>query len=112
MKKTWKVSASAAIGAAILVCGAVAPASALGALNPSCGTTWYYAASWTGGAHSQENGSYDCGTMGVQVKYNSYPGSPSYYTGWVYNATNAVKYQSGTFGANHYNSRTGAIAST
>lgn len=106
-----------AIGAVMaLTLISATPASAFGNKNPSCGGTWYYASSgisangpWAG---SSENAGYDCGTMGVRIKYYAYSSSPLYYTSWTYHASSTEQYKAGGVGANHFNSHNGVTVST
>ncbi len=46
----------------------------------------------------------DCGTMSVRVTYQTYPGSPTYYTSWVYNSASAYRGSTGNLQlATHHN---------
>lgn len=115
MKKSVSRSVSAVSAGLLtigLAVGGAAPAMATGFANPSCATSWYYAESGSTGARSVEQTGRDCGTMGARSGYNAYPGSPLYWTGWVYHSTDASVWQSTTVIGKHYNSSNGQIATT
>lgn len=78
-------------------------ASAIGTVNKKC--TYYDTAT---GYSSRSNGGFTtnggvCGTAKVRLIFNTHPGSPTYYTGWVYSTTTAVVSgpTSGVIGGNH-----------
>ena len=68
-------------------------------VNPSAATTaaWNCNAitNYIGQTNSERGRTYTssggCGTMGVQLAYRTYNGSPTYLTGWTYDATSAYR---------------------
>lgn len=82
---------AAALFAAVGVVGIVptaASADAYGGKSCSAGAQ-AVGTYWTsGGARTTEVG--DCGTLGARVGYILYPGSPTYWTGWVYGSSKAT----------------------
>lgn len=100
------------VSVVILLQPAVLPASPAAALG-SGSRTCYYGGSANGTIYG---GSYQnsfsnaggwtqrsaCGNqVGVSLKYNAYPGSPVYQTGWSYGSTYVHRGQSGTVGGLH-----------
>lgn len=100
-----------ALVAAGLVLGSTSSASALGSGSASCnwgqpGQTWSrytYQSSFSnaGGNTARSSDACVASRMGINLHYEIYPGSPTYWTGYYYGTYAVYRTQSGTFGGIH-----------
>lgn len=102
---------AATVIAVALAIGLAGPASALGSGTATCnwGAPGY---SWTrhtyqstfsnaGGNTARASSACFADYMGISLHYRSYPGGPSYWTGFYYGTYAVYRTQSGTFGGAH-----------
>ncbi|WP_157372958.1 hypothetical protein [Agromyces sp. Root81] len=93
-----------ALAVVLLLGVGAAPAQALGNRIVGCPPTagYYKGVSWSGGAQTFPIDGCNGYSTGSQVRYNAYPGSPSYLTGVNYGYPSSVIYQSGTYQGIHH----------
>lgn len=108
----WRSKAivSALFASTLVVLTAVSPAQALGNKSVSCSP--YYAGTLSAGSYQNSfsnAGGYtsrsSCGSqVSIYLRYQSYPGSPTYTTSTSVGSTYISRVQSGTVGGVHWGS--------
>jgi hypothetical protein len=97
IKKSGAISSTVA-AAALLVLAVGGPANALGSKSLQCAfANSFSGSSYSYGAQTQQENNSGCGNVGVRYFYQTYAGSPVYYSGWSY-ASRAVGISPGNIG--------------